>query len=315
MNEDPRSVSVVIPAFNASRYLAGTVKSVLDQTCPPREVIVVDDGSTDDTAAITTGFGDAITLVRQDNAGACVARNRGIAMATGRYVAFLDADDIWVPEKLERQTAILDADPALGAVHCDASRLDATDTPLMEPPRARKQRADGDVFFEFFEASISVILTSTVMIRRSCFDNMGIFDDGGDVVDDHDFFLRLAAQYPIAYIHEPLLHYRVLPGSLSRLRTAERVEQHAETLRRAIAAYSERFTNMPPRYLKQRWKSFHRWAGMMLYYQGEYATARVHLRKVLFASPRVLPHYLLSYLRGKREGNEPRRLVAPEGRM
>src|SRR3989442_14959767 len=114
----PPSVSVVIPVYNGERYLVDAIQSVLDQTYQNFEVIVVDDGSTDGSAAVAKRFGEAIRFVHQANGGVCKARNTGIAAARGGYLAFLDQDDLWLPDKLAVQVAYLDSHPEVGAVYC-----------------------------------------------------------------------------------------------------------------------------------------------------------------------------------------------------
>ncbi|HEX3110532.1 MAG TPA: glycosyltransferase family A protein, partial [Thermoanaerobaculia bacterium] len=111
-----KSVSVVIPSYNYARYLGEAIDSALGQTLPPLEVIVVDDGSTDDTPAVLAAYGDRIRVLRQKNAGVAVARNSGIAAARGECVAFLDADDVWLPRKLELQIPLFT--DSVGLVHC-----------------------------------------------------------------------------------------------------------------------------------------------------------------------------------------------------
>ncbi|HEY2324319.1 MAG TPA: glycosyltransferase family A protein, partial [Thermoanaerobaculia bacterium] len=111
-----KSVSVVIPSYNYARYLGEAIDSALAQTLPPLEVIVVDDGSTDETSEVLATYADRIRVLRQKNSGVAVARNSGIAAAHGEYVAFLDADDIWLPRKLELQMARFDE--SIGLVHC-----------------------------------------------------------------------------------------------------------------------------------------------------------------------------------------------------
>src|SRR6185503_2024667 len=116
---DGRDVSAVIPAYQAAAFLADAVESVLAQTEPVGEIVVVDDGSTDGTAAVAASFGDRVRYVRQENQGVAAARNRGVAEARGRLVAFLDADDTWEPEKTARQLAHLRAHPDYAAVYSD----------------------------------------------------------------------------------------------------------------------------------------------------------------------------------------------------
>ena len=168
---------------------------------------------------------------------------------------------------------------------------------------------------EFFEANLAVILTSTVLVRASCFESIGMFDGSGEVVDDHDFFLRLAARYPVWHLDEALVRYRVVPGSLGRVRAVQRLEQHRRTIERAITSHPGILRGQTAHYLKRRWRSFYRWGGMMLYYRHEYRTARRYLQKAILSSPRVLAFYLLSFLRRTPEDDASRKLDDPAGRM
>src|SRR5438034_9298591 len=118
------TVSVIIPTYNYARYLAAAIESALAQTYAPLEIIVVDDGSTDDTLRILGAYGNRLRVLRQANQGAGAARNAGIAAARGEYVAFLDSDDLWHPRKLELQLARFASDPDLGLVHCGVEVLD-----------------------------------------------------------------------------------------------------------------------------------------------------------------------------------------------
>src|SRR5436190_9018266 len=119
-----KTVSVVIPTYNYARYLGAAIDSALQQTHAPLEVIVVDDGSTDDTPRLLDGYGDRIRVIRQKNSGVAAARNAGVREARGELIAFLDSDDLWKPRKLELQIARFEADPGLGLVHCGAETLD-----------------------------------------------------------------------------------------------------------------------------------------------------------------------------------------------
>src|SRR5437667_12630279 len=112
----PPLVSVVIPCYNGERYLAEAIESVLAQRYEPLEIIVVDDGSTDRSAEVARHFGDAVQYVCQPHAGAAAARNRGVGLATGDLIAFLDADDVWTEGRLARQVQVLEADPSVGMV-------------------------------------------------------------------------------------------------------------------------------------------------------------------------------------------------------
>jgi glycosyltransferase involved in cell wall biosynthesis len=123
-------VSVIIPAYNAAATIAGTVDSVIAQSLQDFEIICVDDGSTDDTLAIMKQFGDRVRLLEQSNSGPATGRNNGARSSSGGYLAFLDADDVWTPQFLERGVATLDADPALSLVYCNCALADSEGVPI-----------------------------------------------------------------------------------------------------------------------------------------------------------------------------------------
>ncbi len=202
-------VSVIIPAYNAEPFIVDTVQSALDQTYRDLEVIVVDDGSTDRTVARLEGFGDRIRIHRQANGGVARARNAGVALATGEWVAFLDADDLWLPHKIARQ---------LG---CDApmSYTDRLNFGAMGGlPEVQSQvtpMRGGDLFVPLLCEGNFIALTS-VMMRRDLFQRMGGFYTALNGTEDWDLWLRVAETNEIAFVDEPLVRYRLHPGGLSR---------------------------------------------------------------------------------------------------
>jgi glycosyltransferase involved in cell wall biosynthesis len=178
MTTPPAQVSVIVPAFNGERYLEEALRSAVRQSLPPSEVIVIDDGSTDRTAEIAEGFGDPVRCIRQANAGVAGARNRGLSVATGEFIAFLDHDDVWPPEKLEIQVAALRANPDVGIV---SGRMRVFGGAL--PGRAWS--AEGRR-----EAQAGAYLAAA-LIRRSVFDRVGLLDEEiGHAADDLEFFVR-----------------------------------------------------------------------------------------------------------------------------
>ena len=208
-------VSVVIPTYNCARFLGRTIDSALRQTYRDFEVIIVDDGSTDETQAVIASYSDSVNYVYQSNQGASSARNLAIGHSGGEFIAYLDADDLWSPEKLARQVEYLDAHPACGFVHTEVSVIDEQDQILhslfnQETGRAIPQgRCVRDVLLR------SHIQTLTVMERRSAFDQAGSFDPRLPVAQDYLHWILIAlAGYEVGYLPEPLGQYRWRAGSL-----------------------------------------------------------------------------------------------------
>jgi glycosyltransferase involved in cell wall biosynthesis len=199
-------VSVVIPVFNSARLVGTALRSVFSQTFPDFEVIVVDDGSEDqqELEAALAPWLPRIQYVRQSNGGAASARNTAIARASGGLVAFLDADDEWLPEKLARQVAYFLQYPEAGLLHT-AMLSDVRQSVAMPgPPR--------NMFCELFHSSF-FINTLTVMVPRVVLTEVGGFDERREIhIEDYDLWLRIAARYPVGYIPEPLAYHR--PGGL-----------------------------------------------------------------------------------------------------
>jgi glycosyltransferase involved in cell wall biosynthesis len=197
-------VSVVIPAYNAARFLPDALDSVLAQTFRDLEVLVVDDGSSDDTPAVLARYGSQIRCMRQSNAGVSAARNRGIAEARGRYVAFLDADDTWMPHKLARQMKALAQNTECGACYSAFTFVRADLTPLVV---SRCKRGGASLADLLLHGNV-VGSGSTVLCRRVLFDASGDFDPVLSQCADWDMWVRLAARTDFLYLNEPLATYR-----------------------------------------------------------------------------------------------------------
>jgi glycosyltransferase involved in cell wall biosynthesis len=197
-------VSVVMPSYQKARFIAEAIDSVLTQTYSPLELIVVD-SSTDDTPRVLERFAGRISVIRAEPAGISAARNIGIRAAQGKYIAFLDADDTWHPSKLEKQVALLERNPAVGLVCADVLFRDENG---LRPGRAfagarpRAGMAHSDIFANSF------IGTLTVVARRECFDDAGLFDEAITASEDHDMWLRISRTWAVDFVDEPLADYR-----------------------------------------------------------------------------------------------------------
>ena len=208
-------VSVVIPTFNCERFIGRTVDSALRQTYRDFEIIVVDDGSTDGTQAVLEQYGDALHYIRQANQGASAARNAALNTTTGEYIAYLDADDLWEPQKLARQVAYLDANPSCGFVHTEVAVIDEEDRVLHARFNKETKRTvpQGLCLRDILQRSH--IQTLTVLERRSAFERAGKFDLRLPVAQDYLHWIQVVLQgYEIGYLPEPLGQYRWGAGSL-----------------------------------------------------------------------------------------------------
>jgi glycosyltransferase involved in cell wall biosynthesis len=230
-SEQTPRVSVVIPSYNSASSVREAIQSVLDQAYTDLEIIVVDDGSTDNTECMVRSFGDRVSYLKQENKGASSARNSGIQKSQGSYVAFLDSDDLWLPGKLAEQIPLLEHDPEVGLVYSDWTVV--SDQGVLEPSYlSNLPTASGYVFNELVQSGF--ILTSGTIVRRSCFDDVGDFDETLSIAQDYDLWLRICYRWKIVLVNKPLVIKRSWDGSLSSnlLKTAvERIALFEKALK------------------------------------------------------------------------------------
>ncbi|MHC5165167.1 MAG: glycosyltransferase family 2 protein, partial [Planctomycetota bacterium] len=234
---EPMKISVVIPAYNAEKHIARAIDSVLAQTRPADEIIVVDDGSTDATAEVVRSYGEKVIFIQQENAGVSVARNAGIEAASGDWIAFLDADDEWLPEKLMLQTEHLAKHPDLKWTFTNMS-WDKEKRGAVKPThpihRLNTILADTEYFEDYLDAYTQGFFSSTItlMIHRSVFDSVGVFEPGMKRAQDTDLWFRIAYRYPkIGYLPEPLAIYH-LGTPNSSVKTNDSVDYLIDLVRR-----------------------------------------------------------------------------------
>lgn len=217
--QDPL-ISVIIPTYNRAPFIGGTVDSVLAQTLGSLEVVVVDDGSTDGTTELVRSRYAAEPRVRcvwQDNAERSVARNTGIRMARGGWLAFLDSDDQWRPDKLAKQMAVLESDPSFIMVHCAYSRIDESagvSEDVVIPDG--EGLVSGNIFWSLIEAN--PVSSATPVIRRAVVERCGGFTLNPRLLcfEDWDLWTRVAYHGRVAYVPEPLAIHRIHPGNTER---------------------------------------------------------------------------------------------------
>ncbi len=201
-----RTISVIIPTYNYARFLREAIDSALAQTYPPLEVIVVDDGSTDETPQVLAEYGGRIRAVRQKNQGVAAARNTGVAAARGEYIAILDSDDLWKPGKLELQIARFEADPDLGLVHCGAETFDHTGRTL----EVLLNGTEGWVAEQMLRLDRHVVQGpgSGLLAPRRIVEEVGGFDVRLPPSDDWEICYRIAQRYRIGFVPVALVRYR-----------------------------------------------------------------------------------------------------------
>jgi len=236
-------ISVVIPAFNAGRFIRRTIDSILGQTYRDYEIIVVDDGSSDDTAELVKSYGAKVRYIYQENAGDGPARNTGIQAAKGEWIAFLDHDDEWLPEKLELQMELLSRNSDLLWCATNFYRQSGTRKAVaVNPTDVRKSLVNNDYFENFFTATYRNgcnFMSTTMIVHRELFEEVGFFDScwlrGADV----DMWCRIAYHFPrIGCLAEPLavLHIEAQDAISTRLGLQAK---RGEEARKLIAKHLE----------------------------------------------------------------------------
>ena len=193
-------ISAIIPTFNRAHLLPRAVDSILSQTLPPHSVIIVDDGSTDGTEKLIKKNYPEIKYLKQDNLGVSAARNAGITATSCEWLAFLDSDDEWLPEKLARQMEVLNLAPAMKICHSDEIWIR---NGKRVNPLKKHSKSGGWMFKKALP--ICCISPLSAMIHRSVFDNVGLFEESLPACEDYDLWLRVTSSYPVLYISEKLV--------------------------------------------------------------------------------------------------------------
>jgi glycosyltransferase involved in cell wall biosynthesis len=235
-------LTAAIVTFNRAEYLEDAIASVLDQTFTDFELLVVDDGSVDDTARVVAPYLDRIRYVRQEHEGRASARNRAVRLAEGELIAFCDSDDRWYPDRLERQLGALADAPRVGMVHGQVDLTDPYGMPLPEETAAHSQLFSsahhGGATYAGYACNCRC-LSSTILVRRDVFDTVGLYDRELPI-EDYDFYLRLLLGFDVLFLDgRPLAQHRIHAGmtppvelALGQIRTAEKhlalLDEHPE---------------------------------------------------------------------------------------
>jgi len=287
-------VSVIVPAHDAERFIRRTLDSVMAQTHPDIETIVVDDGSTDSTARIVGGFGDRVRLVTGPCRGVCIARNEGFRLSTGESIAFLDHDDVWEPDKLRRQVEILRGDPGAGLVFTQARVEGQGDAAEIFPQIENPADLLADAHLNLLHWNF--IPMSAVLVRRSVLESLeGPFDPRYRLSEDWDLWLRIVSRLPrggIRFIAEPLTRYVIVEGRATERMADLRLED-IEIFRKQLDEHPG-LVSRDPRRCRSTLYRLHEEAGYWLMKEGRGPEAR----RMLKAAWRLRPSSLkpLKYL-------------------
>ncbi len=206
-------VDVIMPAYNAARFLPAALESVIAQSFTDWRVTLVDDGSTDGTASVAERYqarlGDRLHYLRQENSGPSAARNHAIRRSSGEFLAMLDADDVWLPCRLERSLAVLRERPEAGMAYGFLSRIDEHGA-VVDTFATRNAHAEGRIAPYLYMRSLDIPCV-TATVRRECLDRVGLFDESLRATEDRDLWVRVALHYDVALVPEVLAHYRISP--------------------------------------------------------------------------------------------------------
>ena len=224
-------VTVLLPVYNREGYVAAAIQSVLTQTLGDLELLVIDDGSTDDSAAVCRAIGDPrLRLLSRPHAGISASMNAGLRAARGAYVARIDSDDLWLPDMLATQVAVLDEHPEVGAVYAKAQGMEVDGTPHTSLRGLPPHYPDDDLcsmLYDDFTCNI------TVVARRECFERAGEYDESMTVNEDWDMWLRVARHYRFAFSERVLALFRLHPDNITHPSSAafrESIEGRAAVL-------------------------------------------------------------------------------------
>jgi glycosyltransferase involved in cell wall biosynthesis len=294
-------VAVVVPSYNYARFVGRAIRSAVEQTHPPVEVVVVDDGSTDGTDEVVRSFGPPVRLLSQANRGVSAARNAGVAATTAPLVAFLDADDAWLPRKLAAQAAMLEDDPGLGLVHCGVERVDEEGNLLS----TQREGLAGSVAEDLLLLRDPGIPAggSGALVPRLVLEAVGGFDERLSTSADWDLCLRIASAFRLGFVPEPLVRY-TLHGANMHNNLAAMEHDVLVAYEKAFAAHPESLGALRHRALANLYATL---SGSYLA-AGETSAAVRYLGKAIRHEPRKAAYALQLPLRRVR-----RALLRPGG--
>ncbi|MBK8905708.1 MAG: glycosyltransferase family 2 protein [Anaerolineaceae bacterium] len=279
-------LSVILPAFNAAPFINDAVTSLLNQTYKDIEIIVIDDGSTDATDKVILPYRN-LKYIRQHNLGAASARNKGILEATGQYIAFIDADDLWLPDKTIAQVNYLQ-ESGLKWCYCDSYFSWFGKNDVIGKLSSVQGAYHGDILIPYISNKFEIPLPSTV-IDRSVFDTVGLFDEALRTEEHTDLWSRIAIHYPIGYIDQPLVKIRKRVNSLSQTTSPEVTGDN----RRYVL---QKLLELAPEKIKPRYNELvaisYRYQGTHYLRRGEVSEARICFWKASRLKPTKIAFFI-----------------------
>ena len=287
-------ISVIIPTYNSDKYIGEAIHSVLRQTCTDYEIIVIDDGSTDNTRGIIEKYFPEVEYFYIPNQGVSIARNYGIRRARGEFIAFLDADDLWLPEKLAMQLKLFEADKELMMVFTETRVFDTNG--IKKATFSKKEMLmKGDIVKNIF--LYSHVSLPTVMVRRQVFHEIGCFDENLKAAEDDNLWMRIALKCRIHLLDEVLVHVRSTENSLSRspsnifygvLKNIELIEKIYPELRKRLGRAN----------IWKKKSVVYSSYGYYYFSSGDYAMARRYYLKSITYYPQIcsLMYFIFSLL-------------------
>jgi len=291
------TVSVIIPTYNHARFIAQAVESTLAQTYSDLEIIVVDDGSTDDTQAILASYGDCtrrVRVIHKENRGVAAARNTGILAAQGDYLLFLDADDLIPANKLECKVPILNAQPNVGLVYSAFQYIDEGGTQVLHEIRPQRE---GHLLKDLLLRRL-FFPPGAAVVRRECLDQVGIFDETCSAAADTDMWIRIAqGGFPFGYVDQPLFQYRVVKGSMS----GNIVQQAGDEFARLDKFFGDPDLPSDTKALEPKaYSILHYEFAAKHYHAGEIKIGQQHIRRAITTCPRLAgdEEWLLEWIAG-----------------
>lgn len=281
-------VSVGLPCYNGSRWIDECIQSILGQTYEDFELIIVDDGSTDNSRVIIEPYlaDKRVKYIYQENRGFSNATNKHILESKGDYIAFIGQDDLWLPEKLERQINYLE-NRNFGLVHSDVYHINLKGEIIRRrKPNPPKTLLKKTVVKKLFLRNF--ICHQAVLVRKECFNKVGLFDERMTIASDHDMWIRIAGEFDVGYINEPLVKKRYHPDQLMATKPLEGVKDEFLIVKKAISKYP-----FLKKYESKKLSELYYHWGVILMREGEKREVKSKISKAIRYYPYNWKYYLI----------------------